>query len=98
MRQGNYLQDDVLKPLIDQVSALLNSGDPMVKRSVLTSIDIRRQIHSILAGQNVDIPVLSYQEIASEFNVQSLATIALPPPETPSSLKAERNDPPETAG
>ncbi|MBA8901650.1 type III secretion system export apparatus subunit SctV [Phyllobacterium sp. P30BS-XVII] len=98
LRQGNYIQDDVLKPLIDQISALLNSGDPMLKRSVLTSIDIRRQIYSVLAGQNVDIPVLSYQEIASEFNVQSLATIALPAPEKPSSLKAERNDQTETAG
>ena len=42
---------------------------------VLTSMDVRRHIRALLTRNDIDLPVLSYQEVAPEFSVQPLATI-----------------------
>jgi type III secretion protein V len=42
---------------------------------VLTSMDVRRHIRTLLTRNDIDLPVLAYQEVAPEFSVQPLATI-----------------------
>ncbi|WP_163266845.1 type III secretion system export apparatus subunit SctV [Chelativorans alearense] len=43
---------------------------------VLTAMDVRRHMRGLLMHKKMELPVLSYQELAPEFNVQPLATIA----------------------
>jgi len=46
-------------------------------------MDIRRHVRNLLARHEIDIPVMSYQELAPEFSVQPLATIV---PEMPAGI------------
>ena len=43
---------------------------------MLASMDVRRHVRNLLIRNDLDVPVLSYQELATEFSVQPLATIA----------------------
>jgi len=43
---------------------------------VLTSLDIRRHLRGLLARNEVDIPVLSFQDIAPDYTVRPIATIS----------------------
>jgi type III secretion protein V len=38
-------------------------------------MDVRRHLRNLLMRNDLDMPVLSYQELAPEFSVQPLATI-----------------------
>ena len=42
-------------------------------------MDVRRHLRNLLMRNDIDLPVLSYQELAPEFSVQPLATIVLDP-------------------
>lgn len=44
---------------------------------VLTSLDIRRFLRSLLVKNNIRVPVLSFQDLAPEFTVQPVVTIRL---------------------
>ncbi|GBU17819.1 MULTISPECIES: type III secretion system export apparatus subunit SctV [Methylobacterium] len=44
---------------------------------LLASMDIRRFVRGFLARNGVDIPVLSYQDLADEFTVQPVGSISL---------------------
>ncbi|HLP71114.1 MAG TPA: FHIPEP family type III secretion protein, partial [Rhizobium sp.] len=46
--------------------------------AILASMDVRRHIRNLLMRHDLQVPVLSYQEIAAEFSVQCLGYIALP--------------------
>jgi type III secretion protein V len=39
-------------------------------------MDVRRHVRNLLVRNDLDVPVLSFQELAPEFSVQPLATIA----------------------
>jgi type III secretion protein V len=39
-------------------------------------MDVRRHVRNLLVRNDLDVPVLSFQEMAPEFSVQPLATIA----------------------
>ena len=39
-------------------------------------MDVRRHMRSLLVHNAIELPVLSFQDLAHEFNVQPLATIA----------------------
>lgn len=59
------------------------SGQPrgVVKHTVVVvSPDLRRMVLSMLTHLNMVMPVLSYQEIAPDFMVQTIATVASPIP------------------
>jgi MFS family permease len=43
---------------------------------VLAAMDVRRHLRSLLVHNGIELPVLSYQELAPEYNVQPLATVA----------------------
>ncbi len=76
VQAGQYIPDTISRPIVDQIIAANRASDPDFKRVVLTSMDIRRPIRSLLVRHGVDLPVLSYQEIAPEFRVQALASIS----------------------
>ncbi|MGI9505526.1 MAG: type III secretion system export apparatus subunit SctV [Geminicoccaceae bacterium] len=48
-----------------------------VRPVVLTSLDIRRFLRSLLAKNNIQVPVLSFQDLAPEFTVQPVVTIRM---------------------
>lgn len=52
-------------------------GQPL-QPAILAAMDVRRHIRNLLMRHDLQIPVLSYQEIAAEFSVQCLGYIALP--------------------
>jgi type III secretion protein V len=39
-------------------------------------MDVRRHVRNLLVRNDLDVPVLSFQELAPEFSVHPLATIA----------------------
>jgi type III secretion protein V len=76
---GTYLSmpDDTARLIIGQFRNELEKVDSDITPAVLASMDIRRHVRNLLARNDVLLPVLSYQELAPEFTVQSLASITL---------------------
>jgi len=56
---------------------LARSSESDSKAVILTSLDVRRHIRSLLSRNGVDIPVLSFQDLADGFVAQPLDTIRL---------------------
>ena len=69
------ISDEAARPIIDQIRRLRNSAKADVQPVVLATMDVRRHVRNLLARNEIDIPVLSYQELAPEFSVQPLATV-----------------------
>jgi type III secretion protein V len=81
---GSYLalEDDASKILLANIqSALLNKPPEGTRAVILTALDVRRFVRSFVANNNINIPVLSYQELAPEFTVQPVGAINMRPPE-----------------
>jgi len=74
---GTFLNisEEASRPIVEQVGQLLGMAKPELSPVVLCTMDVRRHLRNLLARNGIDIPVLSYQELAPEFNVQPLATI-----------------------
>lgn len=74
---GSFLSisEESTRPVIEQLRQLMSAADPDVRPVVLASMDIRRHVRNLLVRSEIEIPVLSYQELAPEFSVQPLATI-----------------------
>ena len=70
------LSDDEAQSLVTQIEHALSETSAGVLPVVLTAMDVRRHMRSLLVHNGIELPVLSYQELATEFNVQPLATIA----------------------
>lgn len=75
------LPEEIARPIIAQIRSAYEASAGDVTPSVLVSMDIRRHLRNLLARNDIDLPVLSYQELAPEFSVQSLASIAASPPQ-----------------
>lgn len=72
------IPEEISRPIIEQLKNKFNGNDAEIVRTVLTAMDIRRPIRNLLIRNDINLPVLSYQEIAPEFSVQSLGYISLP--------------------
>lgn len=72
------IPEDISRPIIEQLKSRFNGRDTDIVRTVLTTMDIRRPIRNLLIRNDINLPVLSYQEISPEFSVQSLGYISLP--------------------
>lgn len=70
------LSDDEAQSLVAQIQKALSETSAGVLPVVLAAMDVRRHMRSLLVHSGIELPVLSYQELAPEFNVQPLATIA----------------------
>ncbi|MER9231652.1 type III secretion system export apparatus subunit SctV [Mesorhizobium sp. M0622] len=70
------LSDDDAQALVTEIERALSQNATDVSPVVLAAMDVRRHMRSLLTHNAIELPVLSFQELAQEFNVQPLATIA----------------------
>jgi len=69
------ISDAAARPLVDRIRRALAAA-PEARPAVLASMDVRRHVRNLLNRNDLDVPVLSYQELVPEFSIQPLATIA----------------------
>jgi len=69
------ISDAAARPIIDRIRRSLAAA-PDSNPVVLASMDVRRHLRNLLVRNDLDVQVLSYQELAPEFSVQPLATVA----------------------
>lgn len=77
---GSYLALDpaVGKRLVDNIKRAVGDLSLAAQKPVLlTSMDIRRYLRKMIEQDLYDLPVLSYQEMTQEINIQPLARIEL---------------------
>ena len=77
---GSYLALDpsVGKRLVDNLKKAVGDLGARSQRPVLlTSMDIRRYLRKLIEQDLYDLPVLSYQELTQEVNIQPLARVEL---------------------
>lgn len=77
---GSYLALDpaVGKRLVDNIKKTVGDlGAASQKPVLLTSMDIRRYLRKMIEQDLYDLPVLSYQELTQEINIQPLARVEL---------------------
>jgi type III secretion protein V len=74
---GTYmnLTEEAVQPLIDEIARALAEAAPGTNPVVLTAMDVRRVTRHLLTRSNIYVPVMSYQELAPEFNVQPLGSL-----------------------
>jgi type III secretion protein V len=70
------LSDGDAQALVTEIERALSQNSTDVSPVVLAAMDVRRHMRSLLTHNAIELPVLSFQELAQEFNVQPLATIA----------------------
>ncbi|MFT4132795.1 type III secretion system export apparatus subunit SctV [Labrys sp. (in: a-proteobacteria)] len=69
------LPEEQAQSIVTQIGRALRETAPDAAPVVLTAGDVRRHMRTFLAQHGIELAVLSYQELAPEFNVQPLATI-----------------------
>ena len=77
---GSYLALDpsVSKRMLESVKRVVGDLSATAQKPVLlTSMDIRRYLRKLLEQDLYELPVLSYQELTNEINIQPLARIDL---------------------
>jgi type III secretion protein V len=77
---GSYLALDpaVGKRLVENIKKAVGDLSQRAQRPVLlTSMDIRRYMRKLIEQDLYDLPVLSYQELTQEVNIQPLARVEL---------------------
>ena len=77
---GSYLALDpaVGKKLVSNIKAAVGDLSAVAQKPVLlTSMDIRRYMRKMIEQDVFDLPVLSYQELTQEVNIQPLARVDL---------------------
>jgi len=64
--------------LLESIKRTLGHRAAMTPRAVLlTSMDIRRYLRKLIEQDLYEIPVLSYQELTPDINIQPLAKVEL---------------------
>ena len=77
---GSYLALDpaIGKKLVENIKNTVGDLAAGVQKPVLlTSMDIRRYLRKMIEQELYDLPVLSYQEMTQEINIQPLARVEL---------------------
>lgn len=69
------LSDESAQPIVYQVESALGDSTSETLPVVVTAADVRRHMRDLLVSNGVELPVLSFQELASEFSVQPLVMI-----------------------
>jgi type III secretion protein V len=67
--------ESAARPIVDRVRTAFAAA-PDTAPVLLTSMDVRRHVRSLLVRNDLGVTVLSYQELAPEFSVQPLAALA----------------------
>jgi type III secretion protein V len=77
---GSYLALDpaVGKKLVENIKRAVGDLTAAVQKPVLlTSMDVRRYLRKMIEGDLYDLPVVSYQELTPEINIQPLTRVEL---------------------
>jgi type III secretion protein V len=79
---GSYLALDteVASQILDTLRKLLArgaSGSPATSSVLLSSMDIRRYVRSLIENEFFDLPVLSYQELSADIRIQTMGQLSL---------------------
>ena len=77
---GSYLalEPSIGKRLVENIKAAVGDlGNAAQKPVLLTSMDIRRYMRKMIEQDLYDLPVLSYQELTQEINIQPLVRVEL---------------------
>ncbi|MBV9564304.1 MAG: type III secretion system export apparatus subunit SctV [Bradyrhizobium sp.] len=69
------ISEATVRPALEQIKRMIAASAADARPAILTSMDIRRHMRALLVRNELDLPVLSYQELAPEFSLQALATI-----------------------
>jgi type III secretion protein V len=69
------ITDAAARPIVDRIKRAFAAA-PDTLPVVLTSMDVRRHLRNLLLRNELDVAVLSYQELVPEFSVQPLAAVA----------------------
>jgi type III secretion protein V len=64
---------NLLSALHQEIDRLRNPGLPP---AILTTMTVRRRLRQLIASEFPALPVLSYQELVSELNIQPVANIS----------------------
>jgi type III secretion protein V len=68
------IADSVARPMVDRIRMAFEAA-PGSTPVLLTSMDVRRHVRTLLMRNDLEATVLSYQELAPEFSVQPLAAV-----------------------
>ncbi|GGB05774.1 EscV/YscV/HrcV family type III secretion system export apparatus protein [Brucella endophytica] len=71
------LPEDASRAMLSQLRQELADSDEGQRAVLLTSVDLRRVVRNYLLRNDIELPVLSYQEIAPEYSVQSLMSVTI---------------------
>jgi type III secretion protein V len=82
------ISDAAARPIVERIRRTFAAA-PDTLPVVLTSMDVRRHVRNLLVRHDLDVSVLSYQELAPEFSVQPLASVAGSPEKEAIGLAAE---------
>lgn len=77
---GSYLALDpkLSKQIVEAVKTTVGDLSLSAQRPVLlTSMDIRRYVRKMIEGELYELPVVSYQELTPEINIQPLARVEI---------------------
>ena len=77
---GSYLALDpqTAKRLVERIRQTVGDRGASAHRPVLlTSMDIRRYLRKLIEQELYDLPVLSFQELTTDINIQPLARVEL---------------------
>jgi type III secretion protein V len=69
------ITDSAARAIVDRIKRVFAAA-PDTLPVVLTSMDVRRHLRNLLVRNELDIAVLSYQELVPEFSIQPLAAVA----------------------
>ncbi|UWU17081.1 type III secretion system export apparatus subunit SctV (plasmid) [Rhizobium sullae] len=78
MGPAGAISDRLAAPILEELKKRQEKADLQCRTAILTSMDVRRHIRNLLTRHDVNVAVLSYQEISPEFSVQCIGYIALP--------------------
>jgi type III secretion protein V len=77
---GSYLalEPSISKRLVESIKRTVGDLSLSTQKPVLlTSMDIRRYLRKMIEQDLYELPVLSYQELTQEINIQPLARIEI---------------------
>jgi type III secretion protein V len=69
------IADSAARPIVERIRRAFAAA-PDTLPVVLTSMDVRRHLRNLLVRNELDVAVLSYQELVPEFSIQPLAAVA----------------------
>jgi type III secretion protein V len=72
------LPAELSQALLGQLRQAFDAVDGDLRVVLMTSVDLRRYVRQLLVRNDLEVPVLSYQDLTREFTLHTLRSITLP--------------------